>query len=221
VQIALIHFVNFTVGEIKLMLTATPWKKLSQVTAAATLSVAVLAAMTTPASAVNIKEFQLAGIFALQAEAGATGVIADLAGGSFDGTYKVDLDKLPVSNALVNVQSWNINFRNASNAIVDTLSDQAPSSFALVVTDVNNNKDNLEFYKLQFPSLLFTLPFDPGFTGIGNGQSGSLIGEQGTIFVASTNAAPVPEPLTLGGTLVVGAIGLWMKSKSQKSSLFI
>ena len=224
-QVALIQFVNFTVGEIKLMLTATPWKKLSQVTATATLSVAVLAAVTSPASAVNIKEFQLTGTFANQAQPGASGLIAQLAGGSFDGTYKVDIDQLPVSQSspLVPLTSWNIKLRDSSNTILRTLSDQVFNSFGLVTSIAVPNKDSLEFDENQAPILRFILPFNPGFTGIGTGQLpfyGSLTRQgQGTILVASSNS--VPEPFTVGGTLVASAIGLWMKSKSKKSSLSV
>jgi hypothetical protein len=224
-------FLYFLFEETQTMLTI-PLKKLSQATAAAALGVAMIAAVgTAPASAVQFKTFNLSGTFASQADPGSSGLVANLAGGSFDGTYEVDVDQLPYNNSNVLFTAWNINFLNSANTLVTTFSNLLPNSFASLFPDPLLLADSLRFGN-DTESL--TLFFNNGFTGTGtalqfgdNGQppfAGFAVNDSGTIAVisatssaASGGGVPVPEPITMSGMVLGSAIGLLMKRKQKVS----
>ncbi|QLE58689.1 hypothetical protein [Nostoc sp. TCL26-01] len=216
--------------------------KLSLATAATLLGVAMLAAMgNTPARAVNIKEFRLVGTFDTQpVDGNGTGLIAELAGGSFDGRYTVDIDQLPVANnvdGFAELQTWKINLRNSTNTVLKTFSNSLPNSAAAILPDFFIPGDNIVFIDDidNIFGTLFILSFNPNFTGRDKGLltdlaedgqlfSGVLINQEEDfieqIFVTSVESEPAPEPTSLAAMAMFGATGLWMqrKHKLRKSS---
>ncbi|MFN6463276.1 MAG: PEP-CTERM sorting domain-containing protein [Nostoc sp. DedVER02] len=204
------------------MLSATSLKRLSQATATAALGLAMLTAIGNPAQAVNLKTFNISGNFASTAFDGSIGLPVDLANGSFNGTYTVDVDQLPASSSFVDLTSWNINLVN-NNTVLRTLSNSLAGNAAYIQENILAFSDaglltnqNKNLYSLE-------LDFDSNFTGSGITNDGQFLDNsdfgsvQSSGFTAVTFAKsePVPEPQTLAGTVVVATIGFWLKRKQK------
>lgn len=240
-ETALKRFLNFTVEITKYMTITTHIKKFYQAIAATSVSISILAAMTSAASAANFQQFKLSGTFANEPfSTDVDGLISQLAGGSFDGTYVVDVDELPANDDIVDLESWTINLRNSSNDIVRTLSDLALTDLAeafifpelpgfsgdilVFVEDEKISEDN-------FVTTLLGLNFNSDFTGIGTGnlfeqEDGQLaVGTllrfeddfESGIYVTSVTSElqATPEPVSVSGIAVVAAIGFWMKRRQK------
>ncbi|MEH2457976.1 PEP-CTERM sorting domain-containing protein [Nostoc sp.] len=205
------------------MLSATPLRKLSQVTATAALGFAMLAVIgIDPAQAVNLKTFNISGHFAPTALDGSVGLPVNLAKGSFNGTYTVDVDQLPASSSFVDLTSWTINLVN-DNTVLRTLSNSLAGNTAYIQENIlafadagllaeqNNNLQSLELY------------FDSNFTGTSSTNDGKFLDNSdlgsvqssGITAVAFAKSEPVPEPQTFAGIAVVATIGLWLKKKQK------
>ena len=208
---------------VKLMLSATLFKRLSQVTTTAGIGFAMLVAIATnPAQAVNLKTFNVAGNFASTPLDGSVGLPVKLANGSFSGTYTVDVDQLPAASSFVDLTNWNINLVN-DNTVLRTLSNDFAGNTAYIqenilafsdagsLTEQNNNLYSLELY------------FDSNFTGTGSTNDGIFldnsdfgsIQSSGITAVTFAKSEPVPEPPTFAGTAVVATICLWLKRKQK------
>jgi hypothetical protein len=222
---ALPYFMKSTVGETQFMLT-TSFKKLSQATAVSALGLAMLASVgNAPAHAATLTTFNISGQFAPQAISGSTGVTVALQNGTFDGTYTVDVAQLPTATR-VNLTSWLVNVRDASNNILRTFSSsltghtgQVMQNSLLFTNDIGTNESEVtESLGLSFPS---------GFTGLPSAIASSgrfssvldinniLIAGRLSITSATVTPTPVPEPLSTAGIAVAGAMGLWMKRKQK------
>lgn len=209
--------------KIKLMLSATPLRKLSQVTATAALGFAMLAVIgTDPAQAVNLKTFNISGNFAPTALDGSVGLPVNLAKGSFNGTYTVDVDQLPASSSFVDLTSWTINLVN-DNTVLRTLSNSLAGNTAYIQENIlafadggllaeqNNNLQSLELY------------FDSNFTGTSSTNDGKFLDNSdlgsvqssGITAVTFAKSEPVPEPQNFAGVVVVTTIDLWLKRKQK------
>lgn len=209
--------------KIKLMLSATPLRKLSQVTATAAVGFAMLAVIgTDPAQAVNLKTFNISGNFAPTALDGSVGLPVNLAKGSFNGTYTVDVDQLPASSSFVNLTSWTINLVN-DNTVLRTLSNSLAGNTAYIQENIlafadagllaeqNNNLQSLELY------------FDSNFTGTSSANDGKFLDNSdlgsvqssGITAVTFAKSEPVPEPQNFAGIAVIATIGLWLKRKQK------
>ncbi|MHC5935415.1 PEP-CTERM sorting domain-containing protein [Nostoc sp.] len=203
------------------MLNVTPLKRLSQATAV--LGFAMLAVIgTDPAQAVNLKTFNISGNFAPTPLDGSVGLPVNLANGSFNGTYTVDVDQLPASSSFVDLTSWTINLVN-DNIILRTLSNSLAGNTAYIQENIlafadagllrgeNNNLYSLELYS------------DSNFTGTGSTNDGKFLDNSdlgsvqssGITAVTFAKSEPVPEPRTFAGAAVVATIGFWLKRKQK------
>lgn len=207
----------------KLMLSATPLRRLSQAIATAALGFAMLAAIgTDPAQAVNLKTFNISGNFAPAALDGSVGLPVSLANGSFNGTYTVDVDQLPASSSFIDLTSWTINLVN-DNTVLRTLSNSLAGNTAYIQENILAfadagllTKQNHDLYSLE-------LYFDRNFTGTGSTNDGKFLDNSnlgsgqssGITAVTFAKSEPVHEPQTFAGTVVVATIGLWMKRKQK------
>ncbi|AFY42965.1 PEP motif putative anchor domain protein [Nostoc sp. PCC 7107] len=210
-----------TFGETQLMLT-TSYKKLSQATAGIALGAAMLAAVNAPAQAATLTTYNFSGQFESLALPGSSGVSLGLQNGSFDGSYTVDVDQLPTATQ-VNLASWLVNVRDASNNILKTFSSAIVGNTGIAVND-GVRFTNFVAASTGAETASLGVVFNPGFTGSpGNGPTDGLFSSvifsnsivAGQIPIKST---PVPEPVSTAGIAVAGAMGLWMKRK-QKSSI--
>lgn len=214
------------------MLTKQFWRKLSHAAATAALSVTILSALeTAPVRAVQLRTFNVSGKFVSQASPEATGLPVNLANGSFDGTYVLDLDQTREDLAIpLLVNKWNINLRNSSNTILETLSNSVPNSTAwwgplYDQIDYSFSQEGITFaltylLTIGFPNGERELVQTDQFAILNYaGQDGSgSIAAQPQSFYPYPYPDAVPEPFTIGGTVVAGAIGLYLKRKKQKSS---
>ncbi|MEH2244339.1 PEP-CTERM sorting domain-containing protein [Nostoc sp.] len=207
----------------KLILSATPLRRLSQATATAALGFVMLAAIgTDPAQAVNLKTFNISGNFAPAALDGSVGLPVNLANGSFNGTYTVDVDQLAASSSFVDLTSWTVNLVN-NNTVLQTLSNRLVGNTAYIQENILAfadagllTKQNHNLYSLE-------LYFDRNFTGTGSTNDGKFLDNSdlgsvqssGITSVTFAKSEPVPEPETYAGTVVVATIGLWLKRKQK------
>ncbi|MEH2360142.1 PEP-CTERM sorting domain-containing protein [Nostoc sp.] len=203
------------------MLNVIPLKRLSQATAI--LGFAMLAVIgTDPAQAVNLKTFNISGNFAPTPLDGSVGLPVNLANGSFNGTYTVDVDQLPASSSFVDLTSWTINLVN-DNTILRTLSNSLAGNTAYIQENIlafadagllrgeNNNLYSLELYS------------DSNFTGTGSTNDGKFLDNSnlgsvqssGITDVTFAKSEAVPEPRTFAGAAVVATIGFWLKRKQK------
>lgn len=207
----------------KFMLSAIPLRKLSQATATAALGFAMLAALgTDPVQAVNLQTFNISGNFAPAALDGSLGLPVNLANGSFNGTYTVDVDQLLPSSSFVDLTSWTINLVN-DNTVLRTLSNSLAANTAYIqenilafsdaglLTEQNNDLYSLELY------------FDSNFTGTGSTNDGKFLdnSDLGSVQISGITAVTfaksesVPEPRTFAGTAVVAITGLWLRRRQK------
>ncbi|MCC5639613.1 PEP-CTERM sorting domain-containing protein [Nostoc sp. CHAB 5844] len=201
------------------MLT-TSYKKLSQATAVTALGIAMLAAVgNAPAQAATLTTFNFSGQFESLALPGSSGVSVALQNGSFDGTYTVDVAQLPTATQ-VNLSSWLVNVRDASNNILKTFSSAIAGNTGIAVNDGLRFTNFVAAATGQETASL-GVEFTPGFTGApGNGPSGGLFSSvkfTNTIIAGQIpiRSASVPEPVSTAGIAVAGAMGLWMKRKQK------
>ncbi|MEH2131915.1 MAG: PEP-CTERM sorting domain-containing protein [Nostoc sp.] len=207
----------------KLMLSATPLKRLSPATATAVVGFAMLAATgTDPAQAVNLKTFNISGDFAPAALDGSVGLPVNLANAFFNGTYTVDVDQLPASSSFVDLKSWTVNLVK-NNTVLRTLSNSLAGNTAYIQENILAfsdagllTKQNNNLYSLE-------LDFDSNFTGMGSSNDGKLLDNSdlgsvkssGLTAVTFVKSEPVPEPQTFAGIVVVTTIGLSLKRKQK------
>lgn len=205
------------------MLSATPSRRLSQAAANVALGFAMLAAIgTDPAQAVNLKTFNISGNFAPTPLDGSVGLPVNLANGSFNGTYTVDVDKLPASSSFVDLTSWTINLVN-DNTVLRTLSNSLAGNTAYIQENILAfadagllTKQNHNLYSLE-------LYFDSNFTGTGSTNYGIFLDnsdlgsvqKSGITAVTFAKSELVPEPRTIAGAVVFATIGLWLKRKQK------
>jgi hypothetical protein len=205
-------------------------KSLKKAAAVAALGVGMLAVVATaPASAANVKTFNLNGTFDSTAvkdfqNNGPLGLPVNLQGGSFDGTYSVDVDQLPTSGSNVGLNSWFVNLRNSSNAILQTLASNVPNPISYILNDQLVIADNSGYTSAPGNVIGLILQFNPNFTGTGTGvgtftDHSITTGLQsaGDLSVNTASSQPVPEPLTMTATAVAAGMGLWMKRKQKAS----
>ncbi|MBW4616111.1 MAG: PEP-CTERM sorting domain-containing protein [Desmonostoc vinosum HA7617-LM4] len=203
-------------------------KRLTQATATAAVGVAMFAAVgNAPASAVTLKTYNLAGTFAPEALPASTGLSTDLGGGSLEGTFTLDKDADPSSS----LKSWTVKLLNSSGDLVKTFSNSLPDVFStgsLVSNSLRFGDVSTAGGALQSANL--GLQFQEGFSGTGTGAGffsynsysfSTGASTAGAIALASVTSSasgePVPEPFTIGGTAVAGAMGFWLKRKKQAS----
>ncbi|WGV26528.1 PEP-CTERM sorting domain-containing protein [Halotia branconii] len=205
------------------MQSATPFKRLLQATITVGVSFATLTVIgTNPAQAVNLKTFNISGNFAPAVEDNSVGLPVSLANGSFNGTYTVDVERLPASSSFVDLTSWNVNLVN-DNTVLRTLSNSLAGNTAYIQENIlafadagllaeqNNNLYSLELY------------FDSNFIGRGSTNNGIFLDNSdlgsvqssGITAVTSAKSEVVPEPRTIVGTVVVAIISLWLKRKRK------
>lgn len=208
---------------------------LKKATAVAALGVGMLAVVATaPASAANVKTFNLNGTFDSTAvkdfqNNGPVGLPVNLQGGTFEGTYSVDVDQLPTSGK-VSLSNWFVNLRSSTNAILQTLASNVPTQYSYIEYLASTNREQLVIadasgYTTQPGKLIgLILEFNPNFIGTGTGvgtftDHSITTGLQsaGDLSVNTVSSQPVPEPLTMTATAVAAGMGLWMKRKHKAS----
>jgi hypothetical protein len=220
---------QYLIGKILLrpMLSKLSWKKLSQTTATTALGIAMLAAVgTAKANAAQLNTFNISGTFDFQVG----GDPGSPNWSSFDGTYTVNVDKLSSPDG-VGLENWDINIQPLDGGTLFTLftSNDVPASVARVTST-----GSLDFFLGNYTS--FTLFVDSTRTNTGTpvdypdfevpiygyfesynkqGYVTSVYNELvSSKFVPSE---PVPEPFTLGGTVVASTMGLWLRRKRKAS----
>lgn len=205
------------------MLSATPLRRLSQAAANVALGFAMLAAIgTDPAQAVNLKTFNISGNFAPTPLDSSVGLPVNLANGSFNGTYTVDVDQLPASSSFVDLTSWTINLVN-DNTVLRTLSNSLAGNTAYIQENILAFADAGLLRGENNKLYSFELYFDRNFTGLGSTTDGKFLDNSdlgsvqssGITAVTFAKTEPVPEPGNFGGIVVVGTIGLWLKRKQK------
>lgn len=207
----------------KLMLSSTPLKRLSQATATATFGFAIFAAIGTyPAQAVNLKTFNISGNFTPVPLDSSVGLPVNLANASFNGSYTVDVDKLPASSSFVDLTSWTLNLVK-DNTVLRTLSNSLAGNTAYIQENILAFSDAGLLTKQNNNLYSFELYFDRNFTGTGSTTDGKFLDSSnlgsvqssGITAVTFAKSEPVPEPGNFGGIVVVGTIGLWLKRKQK------
>jgi hypothetical protein len=197
--------------------------KLVRFLAAAAASFAVLASVgTTPAKAAN---FSLSGRFAPTAVTGSTGLTVQLQNGSFDGTYSYSGGDVPAGSS-ASLSSWLINLRNASNTILKTYSSSVAGNAASIFGQPSGSNTNFLLFFDSNSQLQLAFPTD--FAGIGNLTTNNTFpsamftyfpnrtasNRTTTGMLNATSATSVPEPLTVGGTMIAAGVGMALKKKA-------
>ncbi|MBW4683644.1 MAG: PEP-CTERM sorting domain-containing protein [Komarekiella atlantica HA4396-MV6] len=215
------------------MPSSTFWKNIAQVTASATLGITMLTAVeTAPASAAQLQTFKFSGTFGDEnfLIPGYTGQVSEdvkgLAGGSFDGTFTVDVDELPTTQDAYQTifVDWNLNLRNSSGykaeVFYPVIGAAAPDSI-LFYPLYEYETSSLELYvNKNFKGTTTGRPVNRGLSSPVYGRFSQTIGRYdflGEIYVTSFRSEPVPEPFTIAGTAVAATMGLWMKRKQKVS----
>ncbi|MEH1843303.1 MAG: PEP-CTERM sorting domain-containing protein [Nostoc sp.] len=207
----------------KLILSATPLRRLSQVTATAALGFAMLAAIDTDhAQAVNLKTFNISGNFASASEDGSVGLPVNLANASFNGSYTVDVDQLPASSSFVDLKNWTVNLVK-DNTILRTLSNNLAGNTAYIQENILAFSDAGLLTKQNNKLYSFELNFDKSFTGTDSTNDGNFLDNSdlgnvknsGITAVTFAQSEPVPEPQSIAGTVVIVTIGLSLKRKQK------
>jgi hypothetical protein len=227
----------------KLML----WRKIQAATAA-TLGVAILAAVgTAPASATNVKTFNISGTFFTGEpnpvyENNNPGIIESLErgflarGGSFSGTFTADVDRPFDPNDILGgfFEDWNFNVVGPNGELVrdffvlfpghrDTSNLGYPSQEGIFFSS-----DYYSFFSLyKIPQYIGGIPVyglfqysGERYVSLDTYVSSFQISEpykplgENTVF----GVQKVPEPLSLGGTALASAMGLWITRRKQKTS---
>ncbi|WP_017654364.1 PEP-CTERM sorting domain-containing protein [Fortiea contorta] len=194
--------------------------KLLRSLAAAAASFALLASVGNASA--KAADFSLSGRFASTAVNNSTALPVQLQNGSFDGTYSYSGGAVSAGSQ-ASLSSWLINLRNASNTILKTYS----SSLAGNIAGINGKPSgsNSDFLIFSDSDTQLQLAFPTGFVGIGNLTTNNTFSSGEFTFNAAGNAnnfigaisatsTPVPEPLTVGGTLVAAGVGMALKKKA-------
>jgi hypothetical protein len=186
--------------------------KLSHALAATAAGFAVLTSVgNAPANAAG---FQLSGRFA--STSSGSGIVTQLENGSFDGTYSFSGQASPSSPLL----SFLINLRDASNNIVTTFNSAVPFETGTIA--YSNNINSLTFSNGTSAGLtMLNVLFSGNSPGVGVGNTGGYLRLEygqtfqiGGIGITSVTSTPVPEPLTVGGTMIAAGVGVALKKKA-------
>jgi hypothetical protein len=170
-------------------------------------------------------------------------ILSDLVNGSFVGSYTVDVDQVPTDTSSVALTDWNVIFRSSSGFTgtkfakngsyygdgVGTLFSYGSSKFIsffnisspfddlllAVNNDLSARSVNVSRTAISY---LFLKEADNGVPVYGLYEELGGRYEPGRrVYITSFDSKPVPEPLTLGGTAVVGVMGLLLKRRKQKA----
>lgn len=170
-------------------------------------------------------------------------ILSNLVNGSFVGSYTVDVDQVSTDTSSVSLTDWNVIFRYSSGVTATKFTKDSSSStyglgslssyasskfisfFALsspydfltlaVNNDLSARSVNVSRYAIPY---LFPKEADNGVPVYGLYEELRSRYQPGRgIYVTSFDSEPVPEPLTLGGTAVVGVMGLLLKRRKQKA----
>jgi hypothetical protein len=167
----------------------------------------------------------------------------DLVNGSFIGSYTIDVDQVPNDRSQVYFTDWNVIFRYSSGVTVTMFTNDAYSS--LYGFGYLGSYRSLEFISFSsiynpyvFLRLVINSDLSPRTVNVSRSAIPYLFPEEAEngvpvygfhqqlfnryqpgreVFVTSFNSEPVPEPHTLGGIAVVGAMGLLLKRRKQKA----
>ncbi|MBW4612446.1 MAG: PEP-CTERM sorting domain-containing protein [Desmonostoc vinosum HA7617-LM4] len=218
------------------MFTKLSLKQLSQATATTVLAIATLASVgTTRTSAAQLQTFKVSGTLGdiIYFPGSETSSLDSYVNGSFYGGYTVDVDQLPaMPGKSVPLKNWGIGIRSSSGEIVSGFSSEEVGFPYFAGGYVGS--DSVEFSTSASPSSSQSLSLfvDSNFKGVSLGRPqsefsgvelpapiyGIFYANEYYITVTSFKSEPVPEPLTVGSTIVAGAIGLWLKRKKQEDS---
>ncbi|BAZ28800.1 hypothetical protein NIES4074_12340 [Cylindrospermum sp. NIES-4074] len=224
----------------KLML----WQNIQAATAA-TLGVAILAAVgTAPATAANVKTFTISGTFFtgepnpvyenINPNFGLErGLLAR--GGSFSGTFTADADRPFNPNDILGgvFEDWNVNVVSPNGEPVRRFYQPFPGGLDFSNLSypsqegISFSSDYYSFFRLyKLPQYIGSIPVygvfqysNTRYVSIDTYVSSFQISEpykplgENTVF----GVQKVPEPLSLAGTGLAGAMGLWMKRKQKAS----
>jgi hypothetical protein len=176
---------------------------------------------TTKANAVTLNTYSFSGTFgdaSYVKPAEPDYEIPDVVSGSFDGTFTVDVEQLPVTTygRSVDIESRDVRLRNSSGAIVADFSTYAPSSVLYDTVrfgaDAGYSSLSLFVENGSFIPSAFDVGLETPVYGVYERVNDKYSPFKG-VYVTSFSIKPVPEPLTFGGTVVAGAMGLWLKHK--------
>ncbi|BAZ28799.1 hypothetical protein NIES4074_12330 [Cylindrospermum sp. NIES-4074] len=223
----------------KLMLWRNLWAA-----ATATLGLVVLAAVgTAPASAANLKTFKISGTFfndypnPVYSDLTGTGLETGLLarGGSFSGTFTANVDKpfdpIDPEGFFNNVfEDWNVDILSANGEVITNFYRRFEGLYPPDIGTEVTNGTSIYFSKSYYTN--FSLYRLQGYAGnipiygtfkygyekyhpIETYVSSFQISEPYRAFGEKT--VFVPEPLSLGGTALAGAMSLWIRHKRKAS----
>ncbi|BAZ28801.1 hypothetical protein NIES4074_12350 [Cylindrospermum sp. NIES-4074] len=217
----------------KLMLWRNLWAA-----ATATLGLVVLAAVgTAPASAANLKTFKISGTFfndypnPVYSDLTGTGLETGLLarGGSFSGTFTADVDKPFDTEQTIfknNFEDWNVDVLSAKGKVIYNFHKVLGGLYPYVGLElqkgilfsdyyINFNLNRLQGYAENIPIYGTFSYAQEKYSRIETYVSSFQISEPYRAFGEKT--VFVPEPLSLGGTALAGAMGLWIRRKRKAS----
>jgi hypothetical protein len=170
-------------------------------------------------------------------------ILSNLVNGSFVGSYTVDVDQVPTDTSNVDLADWNVIFRYSSgvNATKFTKNGYSYTDGVGTLLSYGSSKF-ISFFAFSSPYDSLTLAINNDLSARSVNVSRTAIpylfpeeAENGVpvyglyeelrsryevgrgVYVTSFDSKPVPEPLTLGGTAVVGVMGLLLKRRKQKA----
>jgi hypothetical protein len=217
------------------MLTQSRCSRWFQATAIVTLGTAMLAISgISKANAANLQTFKISGTFAEKYlnPPSLRDSFSLVENGSFDGIYTVNVDQLPTTTS-VNLENWDINLRDSQGDIRARFYSADPT-LPPSANYANVDQSQISFGVGPSPSYSYYLSLfvNNDFTGTSIGRQSTVLDDGTTVsphygtyinnyninrlLVTSFKSEPVPEPFTIGGTLVAGAMGLWIRRQSQK-----
>jgi hypothetical protein len=216
----------------------TLWRNIQAATAA-TLGIVILAAVgTAPVNAANLKTFKISGTFFndypnpvypdLTGTGLETGLLAR--GGSFSGTFTADVDKpFDPNNSFNNIfEDWNVDVLSANGKVISKFYKVFEGFYP---PDIGYEfQKGISFYASYYtdfslsglPRYIGNIPVYGTFSysnmryySVATYVSSFQISEPYRAFGEKTEF--VPEPFSLGGTALAGAMGLWMRRKRKAS----
>lgn len=151
------------------MSSAISFKKFSPEDTTAAISVSE----TDPTIAVNLKTFSVSGNFACTSELGSLGLPMELHGGSFSGSYTVNVESLlSSSTSQVFLTNWTVSLLDCANTVLRILSKAVPSNTAYIQGNILAFINEGLFTRINSDYYGLGLYFNSNFTGMGSTNNG-------------------------------------------------
>ncbi|MBC1225433.1 hypothetical protein [Nostoc sp. UCD120] len=128
---------------------------------------------TDPTIDVNLKTFSVWGNFACTSALGSLGLPMELHGGSFSGTYTVNVESLLTSNiSQVFLTNWTVSLLDSANTVLRRLSKTLPGNTAYIQDNILGFINEGLFTRINSDYYGLGLYFNSNFTGMGSTNNG-------------------------------------------------